>query len=153
MAVLHPRFGGRQRSRGGSGATGCSPTPRPTCRSRSCCSSPSGSLDRNVVRTKLGRAFQMLREDEDAAQSFGIDVTRYKLLAFVLAGAIAGLAGAMYGSAIGLVNSDAFTLDLSLAHRAVRDHRRHRVAVGSRSPWRSCWPSPRSCRRRSGAGT
>ena len=35
----------------------------------------------------------MLREDEDAAQSFGIDVTRYKLLAFVLAGAIAGPGG------------------------------------------------------------
>ena len=71
-------------------------------------------VDRNVLRTKLGRAFQMLREDEDAAQSFGIDVTRYKLLAFVLAGGIAGLAGSMYGSAIGLVNSDAFTLELSL---------------------------------------
>ncbi|MGH9273273.1 MAG: ABC transporter permease subunit, partial [Acidimicrobiales bacterium] len=71
-------------------------------------------LDRNVVRTKVGRAFQVLRDDEDAAESFGIDVVRYKLLAFVLAGGIAGLAGAMYGSAIGLVNSDAFTLDLSL---------------------------------------
>jgi branched-chain amino acid transport system permease protein len=71
-------------------------------------------LDRNVLRTKLGRAFHILRDDEDAAASFGVDVTRYKLLAFVLAGAIAGLAGAMYGSAIGLVNSDAFTLDLSL---------------------------------------
>jgi ABC-type branched-subunit amino acid transport system ATPase component/ABC-type branched-subunit amino acid transport system permease subunit len=71
-------------------------------------------LDRNVVRTKVGRAFRMIREDEDAAQSFGIDVTRYKLLAFVLSGGIAGLAGGAYGHAIGLVNSDVFTLDLSL---------------------------------------
>ena len=56
----------------------------------------------------------MIREDETVAQAFGIDVTRYKLLAFVLAGAIAGLAGALYGSSIGLVNSDVFPLELSL---------------------------------------
>jgi branched-chain amino acid transport system permease protein len=71
-------------------------------------------VDRNVLRTKIGRAFRMLRENETAAQAFAIDVTRYKLLAFVLAGAIAGLAGALYGHAIGLVNSDVFPLDLSL---------------------------------------
>jgi branched-chain amino acid transport system permease protein len=71
-------------------------------------------IDRNVLRTKVGRAFRMLRENETAAQAFAIDVTRYKLLAFVLAGAIAGLAGAMYGHSIGLVNSDVFNLDLSL---------------------------------------
>jgi ABC-type branched-subunit amino acid transport system ATPase component/ABC-type branched-subunit amino acid transport system permease subunit len=71
-------------------------------------------VDMNVMRTKLGRAFRMIREDEVAAQSFGIDVTRYKLFAFVLSGAIAGLAGALYGHAIGLVNSDVFPLELSL---------------------------------------
>ncbi|MBV9663978.1 MAG: branched-chain amino acid ABC transporter permease, partial [Actinobacteria bacterium] len=71
-------------------------------------------VDRNVMRTRLGRAFRMIREDEVAAQSFGIDVTRYKLLAFVLSGAIAGLAGALYGGAVGLVNSDVFDLQLSL---------------------------------------
>jgi branched-chain amino acid transport system permease protein len=66
------------------------------------------------MRSKLGRAFRMIREDETAAQSFGIDVTRYKLLAFVLSGALAGLAGALYGGSIGLVNSDVFDLELSL---------------------------------------
>jgi ABC-type branched-subunit amino acid transport system ATPase component/ABC-type branched-subunit amino acid transport system permease subunit len=71
-------------------------------------------VDRNVVRTRIGRAFRMIREDEETAQSFGIDVTRYKLFAFVLSGAMAGLAGAAYGHAIGLVNSDVFPLDLSL---------------------------------------
>jgi branched-chain amino acid transport system permease protein len=48
------------------------------------------------------------------AQAFGVDVTRYKLEAFVLSGAIAGLAGALYGHSIGLVNSDVFPLELSL---------------------------------------
>jgi branched-chain amino acid transport system permease protein len=71
-------------------------------------------VDRNVMRTKLGRAFRIIREDETAAQAFAVDVTRYKLLAFVLSGAVAGLGGAFYGSAIGLVNSDVFSLDLSL---------------------------------------
>ncbi len=71
-------------------------------------------IDRNIVRTKLGRAFKMIREDETVARSFGIDVTRYKLTAFVLSGAIAGLAGALYGHTIGLVNSDVFPLDMSL---------------------------------------
>jgi branched-chain amino acid transport system permease protein len=71
-------------------------------------------MDSNVMRTKLGRAFRIIREDETAAQAFGIDVTRYKLLAFVLSGAVAGLAGALFGHAIGLVNSDVFDLELSL---------------------------------------
>src|SRR5205807_1473154 len=53
-------------------------------------------VDINVMRTKLGRAFRMIREDEVVAQSFGIDVTRYKLLAFILSGAIAGLAGLVH---------------------------------------------------------
>jgi branched-chain amino acid transport system permease protein len=71
-------------------------------------------VDMNVMRTKLGRAFRIIREDEVAAQGFGIDVTRYKLYAFVLSGGIAGLAGALYGHSIGLVNSDVFPLELSL---------------------------------------
>jgi len=64
-------------------------------------------LDANVVRTRLGRAFRAIRENEAVAQAFGIQVTRYKLLAFVLSGAMAGLAGAMYGHAIGFVNNEA----------------------------------------------
>ena len=64
-------------------------------------------LDANVVRTRLGRAFRTIRENESVAQAFGIPVTRYKLLAFVLSGAMAGLAGAMYGHAIGFVNNEA----------------------------------------------
>ena len=63
-------------------------------------------LDVNVVRTRVGRAFRAVRENEAVAQAFGIPVTRYKLLAFTLSGAMAGLAGAMYGHAIGFVNNE-----------------------------------------------
>jgi len=71
-------------------------------------------LDVNICRTKLGRAFQAIRQDEAVAQAAGVDVTRYKLGAFVLSGAFAGVAGAVYGHAIGFVNSETFDLSLSL---------------------------------------
>ena len=63
-------------------------------------------LDANVTRTRLGRALRAIRENEAVAQSFGVDVARYKLLAFVLSGAMAGLAGALYGHVVGFVNSE-----------------------------------------------
>ena len=75
-------------------------------------------LDSNVTRSKLGRAFRAIRESEPVAGSFGIDVARYKLLAFVLSGALAGVAGALYGFTLYLVNSETFNppvgLDFSL---------------------------------------
>jgi branched-chain amino acid transport system permease protein len=71
-------------------------------------------VDINVCRTKLGRAFQAIRQDEAVAQAFGVDVTRYKLAAFTLSGAFAGIAGALYGHAVGFVNSETFNFQLSL---------------------------------------
>jgi len=46
-------------------------------------------------RSKVGRAFEAIKEDEVAARLMGIHVDRYKLLAFVLGGFIAGIAGAL----------------------------------------------------------
>jgi ABC-type branched-subunit amino acid transport system ATPase component/ABC-type branched-subunit amino acid transport system permease subunit len=75
-------------------------------------------LDSNVTRSKLGRAFRAIRENEAVAGSFGVDVAQYKLLAFVLSGALAGVAGALYGFTLYLVNSETFNppvgLDYSL---------------------------------------
>jgi branched-chain amino acid transport system permease protein len=89
-------------------------------------------VDVNVVRTRLGRAFRTIRENESVAQAFGIPVTRYKLLAFVLSGAMAGLAGAMYGHAIGFVNNEAplnFNLSLQLVIIVVVAGAGHRLAA------------------------
>ena len=69
------------------------------------------ALDSNVVRSKLGRAFQAIRWDEPVAQSYGVDVTRYKLVAFVLSGALAAVAGTMYGHLIGFVSASSFTFE------------------------------------------
>lgn len=46
-------------------------------------------------RSKVGRAFEAIKEDETAAGLMGVDVNRYKLLSFVLGAVIAGLAGAL----------------------------------------------------------
>ena len=45
--------------------------------------------------SKVGRAFEAIREDEVAARLMGVNVTRYKLIAFTLGAGIAGLAGAL----------------------------------------------------------
>jgi ABC-type branched-subunit amino acid transport system ATPase component/branched-subunit amino acid ABC-type transport system permease component len=49
----------------------------------------------NLRDSKTGRAFAALRGSEVAAASLGIDVVRYKLVAFAIAGAVAGLAGSL----------------------------------------------------------
>jgi ABC-type branched-subunit amino acid transport system ATPase component/ABC-type branched-subunit amino acid transport system permease subunit len=71
-------------------------------------------IDSNVVRTKLGRAFHGIREDEAVAQSFGVDVARYKLIAFVVSGAMAGVGGALLAHLVNFVNSDTFRFEISL---------------------------------------
>ena len=72
-------------------------------------------VDSNVLRTKLGRAFHGIREDEAVAQSFGVDITRYKLLAFVVSGAMAGVGGAVLAHLVTFVNSDTFRFEISLS--------------------------------------
>ena len=71
-------------------------------------------LDVNLTRSRFGRAFRALREHEAAAASFGINVTTSKLLAFTLSGAVAGIAGALWGSAYGTVTGDTFDYSQSL---------------------------------------
>lgn len=48
-----------------------------------------------MQRSRVGRAFESIREDEVAASLMGIDVARYKLFAFVLGAAMAGVAGGL----------------------------------------------------------
>ena len=65
-------------------------------------------FDQNITRTKVGRAFNAIRWDERVAQGFGVPVAAYKILAFVLSGALAAVAGALYGHLIGFINSESF---------------------------------------------
>ncbi|HVL33221.1 MAG TPA: branched-chain amino acid ABC transporter permease, partial [Actinomycetota bacterium] len=52
-------------------------------------------IDWRLVRSKAGRAIFAIRENEIAAASFGINVMSYKLMAFVVSGATAGIAGSL----------------------------------------------------------
>jgi branched-chain amino acid transport system permease protein len=51
----------------------------------------------NIVHSDAGRALVSIREDELAAEAMGINTTRYKVLAFVISSALAGVAGVLFG--------------------------------------------------------
>jgi branched-chain amino acid transport system permease protein len=53
-------------------------------------------LDRRMGRSWIGLAWASIREDEQAAGAMGVDVVRFKVLAFILGSAVAGLAGGFY---------------------------------------------------------
>jgi branched-chain amino acid transport system permease protein len=55
-------------------------------------------LLRNLMLSGHGRAIKAIRDDETAAELLGVNLTRYKVLAFVLGAALAGLAGAVYAN-------------------------------------------------------
>jgi branched-chain amino acid transport system permease protein len=52
-------------------------------------------IDWRLIRSKAGRAILSIKHSEDVAASYGINVTAYKVLAFVLSGVFAGLAGSL----------------------------------------------------------
>ena len=62
-------------------------------------------------RSKIGRAFESIKEDETAAGLMGIDVGAHKMLAFVLGGAIAGLAGGLNAHLTFFIGPNEFGFD------------------------------------------
>jgi branched-chain amino acid transport system permease protein len=64
-------------------------------------------------RSRFGRQLRATREDPAAARASGISIYRQRLLAFVLSGALAGLAGGLYVHELGLITPDLFYLDLT----------------------------------------
>ena len=66
-------------------------------------------------RGRLGLTLLAIREDDVAAQAAGVAIVRYKLAAFVLCAAFAGVGGGLYAHALGAVAPVAFSLDVSFA--------------------------------------
>ena len=64
-----------------------------------------------IVDSRLGRAFVAIREDEVAAQSVGIAIFPTKVLSFVLATTLAGVAGALFAHHARFISADSFRLD------------------------------------------
>ena len=62
-----------------------------------------------LQNSRIGRAWNYIREDEVAAGAMGIDARRYKLLAFVLGAGLAGIAGNVYACKLMVVSPESFT--------------------------------------------
>ncbi|MGI8679745.1 MAG: branched-chain amino acid ABC transporter permease [Jatrophihabitans sp.] len=62
----------------------------------------------NLERSRVGRAWVAIREDEDAAEIMGVPTFRFKLWAFVIGAAVGGLSGALFAGQIGFVNNQRF---------------------------------------------
>jgi branched-chain amino acid transport system permease protein len=68
----------------------------------------------NLVGSRAGRALRAISTSERAAAAVGVDVAAYKLRLFVLAAALAGLAGGLYAFQLQFLSPDAFPLIMSI---------------------------------------
>jgi branched-chain amino acid transport system permease protein len=73
----------------------------------------------NLVRTRVGRALIAVRDQDIAAAVIGVNVARYKLLAFGVSSFYAGIAGALLGHLGRSVNFEQFQLELSIQYLAM----------------------------------
>jgi branched-chain amino acid transport system permease protein len=64
----------------------------------------------NLERSRVGRAWVAIREDEDAAEVMGVNTFRFKLWAFVIGAAIGGLSGALYAGQVQYVAPTNFNI-------------------------------------------
>lgn len=84
---------------------------------------------RQLERSRTGRAFRAIREDELAADAMGVPPTRYKVLAFVIGAVLAGIVGAMSAPFLNTWNARQGTFDASIAFLA------YVLIGGNRSMW------------------
>ena len=68
----------------------------------------------NLVNSRLGRAFMAIRDDRIAAESIGLDVTKYKLTAFVTSAALAGAAGCLFSLNYSTIVANKFDFNTSI---------------------------------------
>jgi branched-chain amino acid transport system permease protein len=66
-----------------------------------------------LMACRFGRALTAIRENELAAEATGVDTTRYKIQAFVLAAGYAGIAGSFYAHFVKYISPDSFTINES----------------------------------------
>ncbi len=64
--------------------------------------------------SRIGRAWEAIREDEDVAAAMGVNTVKYKLMAFSIGAAIGGLGGVVYASFLGFISPAAFSLQVSI---------------------------------------
>ncbi|RZL64083.1 MAG: branched-chain amino acid ABC transporter permease [Variovorax sp.] len=67
-----------------------------------------------IVRSRIGRTWQAIRQNENYAEALGISCARYKLAAFIASALYAGFAGALYAHYVGFINPSPFSVDASM---------------------------------------
>src|SRR5579872_1317871 len=68
----------------------------------------------NLMRSRIGRAFIAIRDQDIAAEIIGINIFRYKLWAFAISSFYAGVTGVLYTYYLGIANYEQFQLDVSI---------------------------------------
>lgn len=74
---------------------------------------------KNLVRTRVGRAFIAIRDRDIAAEVMGVNITAYKVMAFTISSFFAGIAGSMYSYTMSYIHPEHFTLLLSIQYLAM----------------------------------
>lgn len=69
---------------------------------------------RNLMKTKVGRAFIAIRDSDIAAQTMGVNLVYYKTLSFAVSAFYAGVAGGLYAFMLGFINPSTFNFILSI---------------------------------------
>ena len=76
-------------------------------------------LGRNIARSGVGRAFSAVRDRDVAAAVIGVDLTKYKMMAFAMSSFFAGVTGALYYAVVGVFEPTTFGLLLSIQYLAM----------------------------------
>ncbi|MCP4682194.1 MAG: branched-chain amino acid ABC transporter permease, partial [Desulfobacterales bacterium] len=69
---------------------------------------------RNLMKTRVGRAFIAIRDSDIAAETMGVNLTLYKTLAFAISAFYAGIAGGLIAFLLGFINPSSFNFILSI---------------------------------------
>jgi len=72
------------------------------------------TICQRLQRSRIGRAWMAIRDDEVAAEAMGVDTRQLKLLAFGIGASFGGVAGAMFGAFQGFISPEAFSLQESV---------------------------------------
>src|SRR2546428_4201578 len=86
----------------------------------------------NLMRSRIGRAFIAIRDHDIAAEIIGINIFRYKLLAFAISSFYAGVTGVLYTYYLGIANYEQFQITVSIDYLAM-------IIIGARCS--DCGPS------------
>jgi branched-chain amino acid transport system permease protein len=73
----------------------------------------------NLVRSRIGRAFIAIRDQDIAAEIIGVNIFRYKLLAFAISSFYAGVTGVLYTYFLGIANYEQFQINVSIDYLAM----------------------------------